>query len=66
MKPSLSVRALTDEERTQLEAERRVSDAFRVRRAQTHSGECQWAFPQAHCAPGGLLCANGTQRHCVV
>lgn len=34
MKPSLSVRALTDEERTQLEAERRVSDAFRVRRAQ--------------------------------
>jgi len=34
MKPSISVRALTDEERTQLEAERRGSDAFRVRRAQ--------------------------------
>ena len=34
MKPPLFVRLLTDEERTQLEAERRVSDAFRVRRAQ--------------------------------
>jgi hypothetical protein len=34
MKPSLSVRPLTDEERLQLEAERRVADAFRVRRAQ--------------------------------
>ena len=34
MKPPLYVRTLTDEERTQLEAERRTSDAFRVRRAQ--------------------------------
>src|SRR5215468_1278825 len=34
MKPSLSVRPLTDEERTQLEAERRGADALRVRRAQ--------------------------------
>jgi transposase len=34
MKPSLSVRPLTDEEHLQLEAERRVADAFRVRRAQ--------------------------------
>src|SRR5919108_333331 len=34
MKPSLSVRPLTDEECTQLEAERRGADAFRVRRAQ--------------------------------
>lgn len=34
MKPSLSVRPLTDEERTRLEVERRGADAFRVRRAQ--------------------------------
>ena len=34
MKPPLYVRPLTDEERTQLEAERRGADAFRVRRAQ--------------------------------
>ena len=34
MKPSLAVRPLTAEECTQLEAERRASDAFRVRRAQ--------------------------------
>ena len=34
MKPSLSVRPFTDEERTRLEVERRGADAFRVRRAQ--------------------------------
>ena len=34
MKSPLSVRPLTDEERTQLEAELRASEAFRVRRAQ--------------------------------
>jgi transposase len=34
MKPPLYVRPLTDEERTQLEAERRGANAFRVRRAQ--------------------------------
>src|ERR1043166_355310 len=34
MKPPIYVRPLTDEERTQLEAERRGADAFRVRRAQ--------------------------------
>jgi transposase len=34
MKPPIYVRTLTDEERTQLEAERRGADAFRVRRAQ--------------------------------
>lgn len=33
MKPPIYVRPLTDEERTQLEVERRGSDAFRVRRA---------------------------------
>ena len=34
MKPPLYIRPLTDAERTQLEAERRGADAFRVRRAQ--------------------------------
>jgi hypothetical protein len=34
MKPSRSVRPLTDDERLQLEAERRVADAVCVRRAQ--------------------------------
>jgi transposase len=34
MKPPLCVRPLTDEERTQLDAERRGANAFRVRRAQ--------------------------------
>jgi transposase len=34
MKPPIYVRTLTDEERTQLEAERRTANAFRVRRAQ--------------------------------
>ena len=34
MKSPLYVRPLTDAERTQLEAERRASEAFRVRRAQ--------------------------------
>ena len=34
MKPPLYIRPLTDEERTQLEAERRGANAFRVRRAQ--------------------------------
>jgi transposase len=34
MKPPLYVRPLTDDERTQLEADRRTTDAFRLRRAQ--------------------------------
>ena len=34
MKPPLFIRPLTDEERTQLEADRRPADVFRVRRAQ--------------------------------
>src|SRR4029434_1590650 len=34
MKPPIYVRTVTDEERTQLEAARRTSNAFRVRRAQ--------------------------------
>src|SRR5262249_42232918 len=34
MKPPLSVRPLTDDERMQLEAARRPTDAFRLRRAQ--------------------------------
>src|SRR5918912_2929792 len=34
MKPPLFIRPLTDDERLQLEADRRTADAFRVRRAQ--------------------------------
>lgn len=34
MKPPLFLRPLTDDERMQLEADRRLADAFRVRRAQ--------------------------------
>lgn len=34
MKPPLFIRPLTDDERMQLEADRRTADAFRVRRAQ--------------------------------
>jgi hypothetical protein len=34
MKPPLYVRPLTDDERLQLEADRRTTDAFRLRRAQ--------------------------------
>ena len=34
MKPPLYIRPMTDEERMQLQAERRGADAFRVRRAQ--------------------------------
>ena len=34
MKPPIFIRPLTDAERIQLEADRRTSDAFRVRRAQ--------------------------------
>src|ERR671925_2055634 len=34
MKPPMFIRALTDAERRQLEADRRTADAFRVRRAQ--------------------------------
>jgi transposase len=34
MKPPLFIRPLTDDERRQLEADRRTADAFRVRRAQ--------------------------------
>jgi transposase len=35
MKPPLFIRPLTDDERMQLEADRRTADAFRVRRAQS-------------------------------
>src|SRR5512134_540558 len=34
MKPRIYIRPLTDDERLQLEADRRTADAFRVRRAQ--------------------------------
>ena len=46
MKPPLYVRTLTDDERTQLEAERRGSHAFRVRRAQIVLASARGLSPQ--------------------
>ena len=46
MKPPLYVRTLTDDERTQLEAERRTTDACRVRRAQIVLASARGLSPQ--------------------
>ena len=46
MKLPLFIRPLTDEERMQLEADRRTADAFRVRRAQIVLASAQRLAPQ--------------------
>jgi transposase len=46
MKPPLSVRTLTEDERRQLEAERRTADAFRIRRAQIVLASARGLSPQ--------------------
>jgi len=46
MKPPISVRTLTDIERTQLETERRGTNAFRVRRAQIVLASAQGLSPK--------------------
>src|SRR5262249_23583012 len=46
MKPPLFIRPLTDDERMQLEADRRTADAFRVRRAQIVLASAQRLSPQ--------------------
>jgi transposase len=46
MKPPLFIRPLSDEERIQLEADRRTADAFRVRRAQIVLASAQRLSPQ--------------------
>jgi transposase len=46
MKPPLFIRPLTDEERVQLEADRRTADAFRVRRAQIILASARRLSPQ--------------------
>ena len=58
MKPPLFIRPLTDDERRQLEADRRTADAFRVRRAQIVLASAQSAVAEAHCAAGGLFRPN--------
>jgi transposase len=46
MKPPLFIRPLTDAERTQLEADRRTADAFRVRRAHIVLASAQGLSPK--------------------
>src|SRR5215470_8864304 len=46
MKPPLFIRPLTDDERLQLEAERRAADAFRVRRAQIVLASARRMLPE--------------------
>ena len=46
MKPPLCIRPLTDDERMQLEADRRLADAFRVRRAQIILARARRLSPQ--------------------
>ena len=57
MQPSLSVRSLSDEERTRLEGERRGADAFRVRRAQIILARARGRSPK----PMALLVGCGVQ-----
>jgi transposase len=64
MKLSLAVRALTEEERTQLEAERRVADAFRVRRAQIILASASGRSPKPIAQMVG--CCVQTVRHVIV
>jgi transposase len=46
MKPPIFIRPLADDERTQLEADRRAADAFRVRRAQIVLASARRLFPK--------------------
>ena len=46
MKPPLFIRPLTDDERRQLEADRRTADAFRVRRAHIVLASARRLSPQ--------------------
>ena len=46
MKPPIFIRPLTDDERRQLEADRRTADAFRVRRAQIVLASAQRVAPK--------------------
>src|SRR5215510_8952475 len=46
MKPPLYVRTLTEDERRQLEAERRTADAFRIRRVQIVLASARGLSPQ--------------------
>jgi len=63
MKPPIYVRTVTDDERTQLDAERRVSDAFRVRRAQIILASAQHLAPKPIAQMVG--CAVQTVRNVI-
>jgi transposase len=63
MKPPLDVRPLTDEERTQLDAERRGANAFRVRRAQIILASGRGLSPKPIAPLVG--CAVQTVRHVI-
>jgi hypothetical protein len=61
MKPPMVVRPLTDEERLQLEADRRTGDACRVRRAPIVLASARGLSPQPLAPRVG--CAVHTVRH---
>jgi transposase len=61
MKPPLYVRPLTDDERMQLEADRRTTDAFRLRRAQIVLASARGLSPQPIAQLVG--CCVQTVRH---
>ncbi len=63
MKSPLYVRTVTDDERTQLEAERRASNAFRVRRAQMILGSARGLSPKPIAQLVG--CAVQTVRNAI-
>jgi transposase len=63
MKPPISVRTLTDDERMQLAAERRGTNAFRVRRAQIVLASAQGLSPKPIAQMVG--CAVQTVRNVI-
>jgi transposase len=63
MKPPLLIRSLTDDERLQLETDRRPADAFRVRRAQIVLASARGRSPKPIAELVG--CAVQTVRHVI-
>lgn len=61
MQPPLLIRPVTDDERLQLEADRRTADACRVRRAPSVLASARRRLPQPMAPLGG--CAVQTVRH---
>lgn len=63
MKPPIFIRPLTEDERMQLEADRRIVDAFRVRRAQIILASARRLSPKPIAQLDGLFRPDGPQRH---